>query len=102
MILSLLTAKGLVNAAVLAILGIVAAITLHGFAQHILVGRGEPWYVRRGTLIFLPIALLCLNVLFTMIDKLLFKTFGIGPFLSSQAAKCILIAAELMWIAFLE
>ena len=102
MLLFAFRAKGLTNTLVLVVGALVAVITIHEFAQLVLRGRGEPWYTRRGSLLFLPVALLCMNALFRVADNLASKTFGMGPFLSSNAAMCVLIAVELMWITLLE
>ena len=101
-LLFVFSAKGLTNTLVFVVGGLVGAIAVHEFAQIVLRGRGEPWYTRRGSLVFLPVALLCTNALFGAADNLASKTIGIGPFLSSNASMCILLAVELMWIALLE
>ena len=87
---------------VLIVGALIGVIAIHELAQFVLRSQGEPWYVRRGTLIFLPIALLCLNAIFSIADQLVFKSFGTAPFLPSQTAMCILVATDLMWIALLE
>ena len=102
MLLFAFRAKGLTNTLVLVVWALVGVITIHELAQLALRSRGEPWYTRRGSLLFLPIALLCMNILFIAADNLVSETFGMGPFLSSNAAMCVLIAVELMWIALLE
>ena len=102
MLLFAFRAKGLTSTLVLVVGALVAVITIHEFAQFVLRSQGEPWYTRRGSLVFLPIALLCMNVLFIAADNLASKAFRMGPFLSSNAAMCVLIAVELMWIALLE
>jgi len=102
MLLFAFSAKGLTSTLVLVVGAIVGVTTIHELAQLALRSRGEPWYTRRGSLVFLPVALLCINALFSAADNLVSKTFGMGPFLSSNTAMCILIAVELMWIALLE
>jgi hypothetical protein len=102
MLLLAFSTKGLTNTLVLVVVGLVAVIIIHEFAQLVLRGRGEPWYIRRGSLIFLPIVLGCLNALLSVADHVASKLFDIGPFLSSHAAMCMLIAVELIWIALLE
>ena len=87
---------------VLIVGALIGVIAIHELAQFVLRSQGEPWYVRQVTLIFLPIALLRLNTIFSISDQLVCKSFGIAPFLPSQTAMCILIATELMWIALLE
>jgi len=103
MLLFAFSAKGLTHTVLLVVVGLAAVIVIHELAQFVLRGRGEPWYARRGALLFLPAALLCINALFSVVDDIAFRTFGIGPFLSSSnAAMCMLIAVELLWIALLE
>jgi len=102
MLLFAFSAEGLTNTLVLLVVGLVAVIAIHEFAQFVLHSQGEPWYTRRGSLIFLPVVLLCMNAVFCAADNLVSKTFGMGPFLASNAAMCTLIAVELMWIVLLE
>ena len=94
--------KGLTKTVLLVVAGLTAVIAIHELAQFVLRGRGEPWYSRRGALIFLPAALLCMNALLSIVDNLASRIFGIGPFLSSNAAMCMLVAVELLWIILLE
>ena len=61
MLLFVFSAKGLTNTLVLVVGALVAVITIHEFAQLVLRSRGEPWYTRRGSLVFLPVALLCIT-----------------------------------------
>ena len=96
------SAKGLTNTLVLMVAALVGIIVIHELAQRVLRSQGKPWYIRRGSLLFLPISLLCLNILFRVTDQFISKTFGMVPFLPSQSAMCMLVAAELMWIALLE
>ena len=96
------SAKGLTNTLVLMVAALVGIIVIHELAQRVLRSQGKPWYIQRGSLLFLPISLLCLNILFRVTDQFISKTFGMVPFLPSQSAMCMVVAAELMWIALLE
>lgn len=102
MLLFAFSAKGLTNSVVFVVVGLVAVIAVHELAHFILRGRGGPWIGRRWALIFLPIALVCINALLSVVDKLAGRTLGVGPFLSSNTAMYMLTAVELMWIALLE
>lgn|GEM_PF-1848734 len=102
MLLLAFSGKGISKTVLLVVVGLAAVIAIHELAQFVLRGRGEPWYSRRGASIFLPAALLCINALLSIADNLASKIFGIGPFLSSNAVMCMLIAVELMWIVLLE
>jgi len=101
-VLSAFSDKGFTKIVILVVAGLAAVIAIHELAQSVLRGRGEPWYARRGALIFLPAAVLCINAIFSIADNLAFKIFGIGPFLSSNSVMCMLIAVELLGIALLE
>ena len=101
-LLSFLTPKGLTSTALLAFAGLFSAIGIHEIAQIILRGPGEPWYARRGALVFLPVVIILVNALFGMLDKFAHNVAGIGPILTSQAVLYEFIAMELLWIVLLE
>ena len=102
MLLFIFSARGLTNSVVFVVVGLVAVIAVHELAHLVLRGRTGSWIARRGALVFLPIALVCVNALLTVADKGACKTLGIGPFFSSNAAMYALVAVELMWITLLE
>ena len=101
-LLSFLTPRGLTSTALLAIAGLFAAICIHEIAQIFLRGPGEPWFARRGALVFLPVIILSINALFEMTDKFVHDIAGIGPFLTSKAVLYEFIGMELLWIVLLE
>ena len=72
------------------------------WGQACLRTRSSPWHTRWTAVVFLPVALIGINTLFSAVDRIAFTLTGAGPFLSSAAAANLLIARELIGVALLE
>jgi hypothetical protein len=101
-LLFIFSGKGLTRAVVLVIVGFVIAALIHLFGQACLRTRSGPWYTRWTAVLYLPVALIGINAVLPVVDRIASALTGAGPFLASAAAANALIAIELIGIALLE
>jgi len=100
-LLSFMSAKGLMNTAVLAVVSLVAAVAVHELGGSILGSPGRRWYARNLALVLLPLLLVITAKLAGVADSFLHSTAGIGPFLPTRAHTYEFVSMTLLWIALL-
>jgi len=100
-LLSFMSAKGLMNTAVLAVVALLTAVGVHELGGIILGGPGRRWYARNLTLILLPLLLVVVAKLAGVADGLLHSTVGIGPFLPTRAHTYEFVSMTLLWMGLL-
>lgn len=101
-LLFVFSGKGLTCAMVFIVAGLVIGAIVHELGQFCLRTNVSPWYTRRAAAVFLLVAMIGINALLPIIDRMVFAVIGTGPFLSSATSAYVLIAFELVWVALLE
>ena len=96
------SARELLNNTILVVVAFFAAISIDEWAQSVLRSPGEPWYIRRGSTLFLFLALLCMTTIVVVVGNWTFKAIGSGPLMSQNGAVLEFIALQLLWIVLLE
>jgi len=101
-LLFIFSGKGLTYTLVFVVAGLLIGAMVHELGQFCFRTNVSPWYTRRAAAIFLIVALMGINALLPIVDRMAFAVIGTGPFLSSAASGYVLIAFELVWVAMLE
>ena len=87
---------------VLVVVGFVVAAFVRVLALVCLGAKFNRWHTRGIAPVFVLVALIVINALLRMADPIASKILGSRPFLSSAAAVYVLVALELVWLAFLR
>ncbi len=101
-LLSLLSAREFLNTAILVVVAFFSARSIDEWAQAVLRSPGDPWYIRKGSCIFLFLALLAMTTIVVVVGNWTFKSIGSGPLMSQNGAVLEFIALQLFWIVILE
>jgi hypothetical protein len=83
-------------------LGIVAIITaavVRSLANLVLRGRVRPWHTRPLAPLFLLIALVIVNTLLHVAERIAVALFGVDPVFSSATVRYVLLALQLAAVA---
>ena len=101
-LLCLVSSKGLAGAALVVGAGLFAAMGIREFAEALLRGPGNPWYVRPGALFFLLIVLICVNALASLVCNLAFGLLRLSHIIPQRALIFEFMAMGFLWIAILD
>jgi isoprenylcysteine carboxyl methyltransferase (ICMT) family protein YpbQ len=101
-LLFIFSGKGLTYTLVFVVAGLLIGAVVHELGQFCFRTKGSPWYTRRAAAVFLIVALMGINTLLPIVDRMAFAVIRTGPFLSSADSAYVLIALELIWVALLE
>jgi len=93
---------GTISMGFIVVCGFLAARGIRQLAAVFLGEKGSPWYTRPGVVIFLCIALPCLNPLFLKLDDFFLGTGLIQQVTTQQARTFLFMAFELLWMAWLD
>ena len=101
-LLFFLSLRELANLAILALVAFFAAISTTTCGELWLPTPGNPWYIRRGTMILLPAMLLGMTTLVAVFGDPAFCVFGTGPLMSQTGPRLEFAALQIFWIVVLE
>ena len=101
-LLFIFSGKGLTYTLVFVVAGLLIGAVVHELGQFCFRTKGSPWYTRRAAAVFLLVAMIGINTLLPIVDRMAFAVIRTGPFLSSADSAYVLIALELVWVALLE
>jgi len=90
------------NLAILAMVAFFAAISITRCGEMWLRGPGNPWYIRRGAMILLPLMLLLMTALVVAFGNPAFCALGSGPLMSHKGAMLEFAALQVFWVVLLE
>ncbi len=99
---SLGSTRGLVFTACMAISGLLVVLGIRECANTFLRRPGEPWYIRPGAAIFIPIIMMCTNALACLVYNLAFRLFDLSYVIPQRAIVFEFMAMEFLWIAILD
>jgi len=91
-----------VNLAVSVVAAFFMALAIREFASLLLRGPGDPWYAKRGAIVFLAISLPSLNAILTILARTGPMAGRIGPVLLQPGMRFQLAAFEVLWMVLLE
>lgn len=93
--------KGLVSMGLLLFLSLFLAMAYRDFALAFLRGPGDPWYAKRGALLFLSIVVIFMGTMLIAFNHFMPNFFGIGQFLS-EGFVYFSTGFALLWLSYLE
>ena len=93
---------GIMSVAFLTVSAFAAAQGMCALAGKVLRDQTSPWYARKGVVVFLCVALPCMNILFLGADAWFIGFRAMGQVTSQQVRMFVFMALELMWLALLE
>jgi len=88
--------------AVSAVAALFMAMAIREFALAFLHEPGDPWYTKRGAIVFLAISLPSLNAILTILARSGPMVDRIGPVLLQPGMRFQLAAFEVLWMVLLE
>ena len=97
----LATRGGLLVLAFIVGAGFFGALGIREFAEQYLPGQTWPWYTRRGSWLFVPLALFCVTLLGGIAYLAAMHIVGQRP-IEPRAMGAIFLAAQLVWIVVLD
>jgi hypothetical protein len=101
-LLLLVSRRELINLAILALVAFFAAISITRCGETWLRGPDNPWYIRRGATIVLPLMLLLMTTLVVVAGNPAFRALGSGPLMSEKGAMLEFVALQIIWVVLLE
>lgn len=84
------------------IAGFAVAALVRELATVCLRSKGCPWHAQRVAPLFLFVALVGINALLPVADRMAVALLGIGPLVTSDMVAHVLIASQLIWLAVLR
>jgi len=91
-----------VNLAVSVVAAFFLTLAIREFALVFLHEPGDPWYAKRGAIVFLAISLPSLNAILTILARSGPMADRIGPVLLKPGMRFQLAAFEVLWLVLLE